>query len=233
MKYDPAPNASPLETTPEQPQLDLSYRSSEEGDLESNIQSSLEALELEMDKGSAKLGGSVFFRTLYRIDSLDKHYSRILHEHTSVYANVVLTVWAHFFNRGQIVMSILFSMLTGSIYYNTWLENLGYKPIERELTTGEQARFGIVFMLTYMAALIALVISTQAAKYSIRRPRPDRIPNTPRWGKDLRAHENGTFAMPSGDAAAGAIFCFLYCHMLGFPAVWIILPLVCAGRVYY
>ncbi len=39
--------------------------------------------------------------------------------------------------------------------------------------------------------------------------------------------------MPSGDAAAAALFCFLFCSMLNMPAVYLILPLVMIGRVYY
>lgn len=39
--------------------------------------------------------------------------------------------------------------------------------------------------------------------------------------------------MPSGDSAAAALFCFLYCTMLNLPTVYIILPLVMLGRVYY
>jgi len=39
--------------------------------------------------------------------------------------------------------------------------------------------------------------------------------------------------MPSGDAAAAALFCFLFCSMLNMPAVYLLLPLVMLGRVYY
>lgn len=39
--------------------------------------------------------------------------------------------------------------------------------------------------------------------------------------------------MPSGDVTACAVFCYFYYAMLGLPAVYIILPLVACGRVYY
>ena len=39
--------------------------------------------------------------------------------------------------------------------------------------------------------------------------------------------------MPSGDAGAAAVFCLLYAVLLHLPGVYVILPLVCMGRVYY
>lgn len=187
---------------------------------------------MEIDSKDVK-SMSAFFRSLYYIDEVDKKYSSYLQEHTSVYANAILCVPAHLFNRGNIVITLTFSLFVGALTYNTWLENLGYQRIERDVSPLEQARFGLIFMLTYIAALVALVISVQTAKYTIKRPRPNRLPNTPRWGKDLRAHENGTFSMPSGDSAAGTIFATLYTMMLGIPSINIVIPLVMAGRVYY
>jgi membrane-associated phospholipid phosphatase len=49
----------------------------------------------------------------------------------------------------------------------------------------------------------------------------------------LRKKEEGTYAMPSGDSAAAAIFCFIFAFVVGVPSVYVILPLVMAGRVYY
>lgn len=69
-------------------------------------------------------------------------------------------------------------------------------------------------------------------KYSIKRPRPDIPINTPRLA-NLRKHEAGTWSMPSGDTAAASVFCFMYTAFLGLPSIYIILPLVCCGRVYY
>jgi len=39
--------------------------------------------------------------------------------------------------------------------------------------------------------------------------------------------------MPSGDAAAAAVFCFLYAVLMQLPETYLILPMVCLGRVYY
>jgi membrane-associated phospholipid phosphatase len=50
---------------------------------------------------------------------------------------------------------------------------------------------------------------------------------------NLRKAEVGTYSMPSGDAAAAALFCFLYATMVNLPLVYLLLPLVMLGRVYY
>ena len=39
--------------------------------------------------------------------------------------------------------------------------------------------------------------------------------------------------MPSGDCSAAALFCFLFAFILDLPFVYLILPLVMCGRVYY
>ena len=97
----------------------------------------------------------------------------------------------------------------------------------------ESLRLGAVFMLLYGLALLGLVTTTQTLKYTIKRQRPDYLPHIKRWGKNLRGVEHGTFSMPSGDSYAAAVFCMVYWQLFGEPAVWLILPLVCCGRVYY
>ena len=39
--------------------------------------------------------------------------------------------------------------------------------------------------------------------------------------------------MPSGDCAAAALYCYLHCTMVYLPAMYLMLPLVVLGRVYY
>lgn len=39
--------------------------------------------------------------------------------------------------------------------------------------------------------------------------------------------------MPSGDATAAGVYCFILCHVLGMQWIYILLPLVMMGRVYY
>jgi membrane-associated phospholipid phosphatase len=88
-------------------------------------------------------------------------------------------------------------------------------------------------MWIYGVALLAMVGAVQTLKYSLKRPRPEQLSHTYRFHSDLRKKEEGTYAMPSGDSAAAAIFCFIYAFIVGVPSVYIILPLVMAGRVYY
>jgi len=39
--------------------------------------------------------------------------------------------------------------------------------------------------------------------------------------------------MPSGDTSAGAVFCTLVAIEMGMPYIYILMPLVMLGRVYY
>ena len=77
-----------------------------------------------------------------------------------------------------------------------------------------------------------MVTSTQIMKYTIRRERPLKNPDAPRLS-NLRDSENGTYSMPSADTSAAAVFCFLLANLMNIPAVYVILPLVAMGRVYY
>ena len=77
-----------------------------------------------------------------------------------------------------------------------------------------------------------MICIAQVMKYSLRRERPTLRSDTTRLS-DLRAKEVGTYAMPSADSAAAAIFCFLITVELKMPLVYILLPLVMLGRVYY
>ena len=69
-------------------------------------------------------------------------------------------------------------------------------------------------------------------KHGIKRERPKK-----RWAatrlNDLRGKETGTFAMPSGDSSAGAVFCALVAIEMGMPWIYILMPFVMLGRVYY
>jgi membrane-associated phospholipid phosphatase len=87
-------------------------------------------------------------------------------------------------------------------------------------------------MLTYGISLLVMVTSTQILKYLIKRARPVALSHTKRIG-NLRKAEEGTYSMPSGDSAAASLFCFLCATVVGLPALYVILPLVMCGRVYY
>lgn len=69
-------------------------------------------------------------------------------------------------------------------------------------------------------------------KYTIKRERPKRRADSTRIS-DLRSKETGTFAMPSGDTSAAAVFCALVTIEMGMPYIYILMPFVMLGRVYY
>ena len=69
-------------------------------------------------------------------------------------------------------------------------------------------------------------------KYSTKRERPKRRTDTTRI-VDLRGKENGTYSFPSGDSSAAAVFCCLVCVEMDMPQIYILMPLVMLGRVYY
>lgn len=112
------------------------------------------------------------------------------------------------------------------------LNCLKYRTLQHETTALEKFLYGVVFMLTYGISLLVMVTSTQILKYLIKRTRPDALSHTKRIG-NLRKAEEGTYSMPSGDSAAASLFCFLFATVVGLPALYVILPLVMCGRVYY
>ena len=69
-------------------------------------------------------------------------------------------------------------------------------------------------------------------KHTIKRERPVRRSDTTRIS-DLRGKEVGTYAMPSGDSSAAAVFCLLVYAEMGWPLIYLLMPLVMLGRVYY
>ena len=87
-------------------------------------------------------------------------------------------------------------------------------------------------MLFFGFTLLVNVCCTQCMKYTLKRERPERIPGTKRCN-NLRAAENGTWSMPSGDSAAAAVFCVIVGMEMHLPWVFLSLPLVMLGRVYY
>jgi membrane-associated phospholipid phosphatase len=105
--------------------------------------------------------------------------------------------------------------------------------LEKDITLIQRVRFGLVFFWMYGFALLALVAAAQTLKYSIRRERPQMLPQTKRINAELRLKEEGTFSMPSGDSGAAAVFCYVYASTLLGSWIYLIVPLVALGRIYY
>ena len=167
------------------------------------------------------------------LDSIDKRLSNKLIHSDNQALGYLLFIFAFTFNRVRIVFPILLCGFIGYLGYNNMLIVNGYKPLaEKEATQELTSNLGLVFLVQYALCLLAMVLCTQVLKYTIRRQRPSTIPGTYRL-VDMRSCEDGTFSMPSGDSSAAAVFCCLVAYEMQAPLVYIILPLVMAGRVYY
>ena len=93
-------------------------------------------------------------------------------------------------------------------------------------------RIGFSYMFYFDIILLCMVTSTQVLKYLIKRERPQRKLAVPRLS-NLRDKEVGTYSMPSGDTSAAAVFCLINYLVMQMPAIYLILPLVALGRVYF
>lgn len=81
-----------------------------------------------------------------------------------------------------------------------------------------------------VAVFVLLVILP--IKYLTKRNRPTRLPEIKRY-LNMRKRERNQPAYPSGDAAIAAYFFGLYYYVFAFPYFqYLILPLVCLGRVW-
>lgn len=88
-------------------------------------------------------------------------------------------------------------------------------------------------MLLLAFALLGTVMTTQSLKYSLKRKRPVTNKSAARFKNCLRETEEGTYSMPSGDSTAAGLYCYILCHVLGMQWIYVLLPLVMMGRVYY
>jgi len=123
-------------------------------------------------------------------------------------------------------------ILMGAKNYDHMLTANGYKPVGNSITDDKKLAYGFCFFILYGLSLLMMVCCTQIMKYTIKRERPVRRSDTTRIS-DLRGKEVGTYAMPSGDSSAAAVFCLLVAVEIGWPMIYVLMPLVMLGRVYY
>ena len=165
---------------------------------------------------------------------MDKHYSKKFSELSLPWLELILVVPAHYFYRTWgVVQCILFSSVIGAYHYNEMLENLNFLTIQTPITFTQKFRLGLVFMFLIAFALLGTVITTQSLKYTLRRKRPEHNKNVARFKNCLRETEEGTYSMPSGDSTAAGLYCFILCYVAGMQWIYLLLPLVMMGRVYY
>jgi len=144
----------------------------------------------------------------------------------------VFCIPAHLFNRMIILVPMSFSVMLGSLNYDYMLTNNGFQAVGDKIAAKDKLGYGFCFFFLFGICLLLMVCCTQIMKYTIKRERPKRRLDTKRLS-DLRGKENGTYAMPSGDVSAAAVFCCLVAFEMGMPAIYILMPLVMMGRVYY
>lgn len=168
---------------------------------------------------------------LARADALDRKWSERVHSMDNFAVELVLFPFAHFFNRFYNILGFITTFLAGSYRYDYMLTTNGYQPLGA-VESSTQFRMGLCFLVYYILTSGVMIGFVWVMKLVTKRIRPQRNPKTSRLN-NLRASENGTYSMPSGDSAQAALFCFLYATLLGLPEVYIILPFVCLGRVYY
>jgi membrane-associated phospholipid phosphatase len=122
----------------------------------------------------------------------------------------------------------------GAFRIDEILERTGYRTLRHEPDAKERFYYGLLMLYSYVVPLLLTVATFQIIKYSLKRPRPTHVPGTYRIGHGiLKKAEKGTYSMPSGDASAVGVFCFVMAAVPGLPALYVICPLVCLGRVYY
>lgn len=167
------------------------------------------------------------------LDRLDRACSLPLQKLNSTPVEYLLIVPAFAFNRAYALFSFAVSLIMGGLRSAQLQSNLGYMPSAGDPSgTGQQIRLGAVFMLVYMFAVVGMVTTFQIMKYTIKRARPTIAFDTVRRANPRKAEE-GTYSMPSGDVSCCALFCFLFTTVLDLPWVYILLPLVACGRVFY
>ena len=130
----------------------------------------------------------------------------------SIAIELVLFPFAHVFNRFYNTIPFLLSIFVGAFRYDNLMQATGHQELG-EISSLKKFRLGMSFMCFYGCTLLLMIISVQIIKVTLKRTRPQRNIKTQRLS-NLRAAENGTYSMPSGDSAAAAVFCFYYAVLL-------------------
>ena len=139
---------------------------------------------------------------------------------------------AHMFNRIVILLPMAITFIIGASDYDTMLMNNNFKPRGDKITDTDKITYGYSFWLLFSLALGVSTLSSTILKNTIKRERPKARTDTTRIS-NLRGKEIGTFAMPSGDSNAAAVFCLLLAAEFDINMIYLIMPLVMLGRVYY
>ena len=145
---------------------------------------------------------------------------------------MIFCIPAHLFNRILIVIPMTICFIIGATNYDKMLVNNNFKPRGDTITDSESLVYGYTYWLFFSLALGVSTISSTILKKTIKRERPRARTDTTRIS-NLRGKEIGTYAMPSGDSNAASVFCLLLAVEFDINWIYLIMPLVMLGRVYY
>ena len=148
------------------------------------------------------------------IDAFDKKWSNKLSKENRLSIELPLIFFAHIFNRGFALIPVMLFVVIGAFRYDTWMSVNGYTtPPTVDVTNIDRFLLGVCFASFFGLMITLMVISNTILKKTIKRQRPP-LPESiyTKRINDLRSRETGTYAMPSGDSAVGAIFCYILTH---------------------
>ena len=169
---------------------------------------------------------------LQRLSDIDKHWSEKLHRNDNTLLEVtIFCIPAHMFNRWILLVPGALCILLGAFNYDQMLATNGYALVG-QINDDRRLKYGFCLFILYGISLLMMFCITQLMKKTIRRERPTRRNDVTRVSQ-LRDKEDGTFSMPSGDASAAAVWIAIISMEMGWPALYILMPLVMLGRVYY
>ena len=133
------------------------------------------------------------------IDQIDRSMSNLIHNRIShnVVMDYVILCFGLLFNRAGCALTVLISGFIA-------MYNPGRMP---SVGNGKHYNEAALYMVVNILAILTLLIITQTLKKTIKRPRPHNGEGCPMRAFDIAVKEVGTFAMPSGDTAQGAL-CF-------------------------
>ena len=114
------------------------------------------------------------------------------------------------------LINLLYSWVLASLHFEVYLAQMGYRPPDHDLSAFERFRVGFDFTITLTISYIIGAKIVWKLKKLFGRVRPYSPRHILRI-KDLRPLEGHSYAMPSGDAMAGAIFCYFHCVAMSMP----------------
>ena len=163
------------------------------------------------------------------ISDLDKFLSTELQQISNPILELLLLPFALIFNRFYNLIPGFTILIISSIYASTILETYGHEPLSSNATNLTKFKIGLFFSIILTLAEIFCTICIVILKNAIKRERPRRQPF---YIYNVAESETGTFAMPSGDSGAAAVFTIFVGYSMQIPYLCLLIPVVMIARVY-